>query len=212
MSLTTKFLNFSMKEQILITIIALTIFCICVILIVCCSLIYEILKKDYEHKKSYFYNRYKQYLESTFYFQSFYMMQYEEIIHRNKKQIWRIQESATIYENFRPLQNYSNYIINMTEEHNYTDLELKNQKDTPYFYILPLSSNNLIQDYIKNFSLVNYQTFANSLITHDIYQYFRMPGYGVALMDTPLFLSLNFSVVFSFDQNKMKNRKIILDS
>ena len=54
MSLATCFLNLSMKEQICITIIALTLFCICVILIVCCSLIYEILNKDYDQKKLYF--------------------------------------------------------------------------------------------------------------------------------------------------------------
>ena len=83
-------MNLSMKEQICITIIGLTLFCLCVILIVCCSLIYEILNKDYEQKKLYFYNRYKQYIESTFYLQSFYMMQYEEIIHRIQKQTMRI--------------------------------------------------------------------------------------------------------------------------
>ena len=77
MSLASRFLNLSMKEQICITIIALTLFCIGVILIVCCSLIYEILDKDYEQKKLYFYKRYKEYIESVFYLQSFYLMQYE---------------------------------------------------------------------------------------------------------------------------------------
>ena len=58
MSLSTRFLNLSMKEQICITIILLTLFCILVILIVCGSLMYEILNKDYEQKKLYFYKRY----------------------------------------------------------------------------------------------------------------------------------------------------------
>ena len=100
MSLASRFLNLSMKEQICITIIALTLFCICVILIVCCSLIYEILDKDYEQKKLYFYKRYKEYIESVFYFQSFYLMQYEEIIHRMQKQTWRMEQSISIYNNF----------------------------------------------------------------------------------------------------------------
>ena len=78
MSLSTRFLSLSMKEQICITIIALTIFCIGVILIVCCSLMYEILMNDYEQKKLYFYQRYKEYIQSSFYFQNFYLMQYEE--------------------------------------------------------------------------------------------------------------------------------------
>ena len=63
MSLISWFLNLSMKEQICLAIISLTLFCILVILIVCCSLMYEILIKDYEQKKLYFYNRYKDNIE-----------------------------------------------------------------------------------------------------------------------------------------------------
>ena len=70
MSLSSRFLNLSIKEQICISIILLTLFCILVILIVCCSLLYEILNKDYEQKKIYFYKKYKQYMESSFYYQS----------------------------------------------------------------------------------------------------------------------------------------------
>ena len=117
MSLSTRFLSLSMKEQICITIIALTIFCIGVILIVCCSLMYEILMNDYEQKKLYFYQRYKEYIQSSFYFQNFYLMQYEEIIHRMQKQTWRIQQASSIYQSVRPIQNYSPYIKNMSEKY-----------------------------------------------------------------------------------------------
>ena len=208
MSLASRFLNLSMKEQICITIIALTLFCIGVILIVCCSLIYEILDKDYEQKKLYFYKRYKEYIESVFYFQSFYLMQYEEIIHRMQKQTWRMEQSISIYKNFQPIQDYGNYIINMTEEsqYNFTELISKKQKDTPYFYMISYSSNSSIQEYVKNFSLVNYQTFANSIITHDIYEYFKIPGYGVPIIDDPLFYNLRFSTMFTFDYNKSINK------
>ena len=133
MSLSTRFLNLSMKEQICLAIIVLTLFCILVILIVCCSLMYEILNKDYEQKKAYFYNKYKDYIESTFYFQSFYIMQYEEIMHRMQKQISLIQQSVSnIYYGLMPLQDYSNYIINMTETHNYTELKETNNIENPY--------------------------------------------------------------------------------
>ena len=208
MSLASRFLNLSMKEQICITIIALTLFCIGVILIVCCSLIYEILDKDYEQKKLYFYKRYKEYIESVFYFQSFYLMQYEEIIHRMQKQTWRMEQSISIYKNFQPIQDYGNYIINMTEEsqYNFTELISKKQKDTPYFYIISYSSNSSYQEYVKDFSLVNYQTFANSIITHDIYEYFKIPGYGVPIIDDPLFYNLRFSTMFTFDYNKSINK------
>ena len=208
MSLASRFLNLSMKEQICITIIALTLFCICVILIVCCSLIYEILDKDYEQKKLYFYKRYKEYIESVFYFQSFYLMQYEEIIHRMQKQTWRMEQSVSIYNNFQPLQNYSKYIINMTEEskYNFTELTLKKQKDTAYFYIISYSSNSSNQDFVKYFSLENYQTFAYSIITHDIHEYFRIPGYGIPIIDDPLFYNYKYSTMFTFDYSKSSNK------
>ena len=206
MSLATRFLNLSMKEQICITIIALTLFCIGVILIVCCSLIYEILNKDYQQKKLYFFERYKQYIESVFYFQNFYLMQYEEMIHRMQKQTWRMQQSITIYQNFIPIQYYTEYVINMTEEHNYTDLELKNEKETPYFYIISFSGSNDILDYVNYFSYINYQTFANSIITHNIYEYFRMPGYNVPIIDDPLYYNLIFLSLFGFNSSKISNK------
>jgi len=195
------FLNLSMKEQICITIIALTLFCICVILIVCCSLIYEILNKDYEQKKLYFYKRYKEYSESTFYLQSFYMMQYEEIIHRIKKQIMRIQQSLEIYENKTIFQDYGNKIINMAKEseYNFTDLVLKNQKNNPYFYIISYENDPDYLDYIKYFSLINYEIFANSFFTHDIYENFRIPGYNVPIISEPIFYNLIFKSLFSFN-------------
>ena len=208
MSLATRFLNLSMKEQICITIIALTLFCIGVILIVCCSLIYEILDKDYEQKKLYFYKRYKEYIESTFYFQSFYMMQYEEIIHRMQKQIWRLQQSLSIYPNFKPIQYYGDYIINMTNEssYNFTELSSKNQKDTPFFYIKCYSSNSIIQNYVQLFSLDNYQLFANSIVNHDIYSYFRIPGYNVPMIETPLYYNFIFSTIFGFDYSLISDK------
>ena len=213
MSLASRFLNLSMKEQICITIIALTLFCIGVILIVCCSLIYEILDKDYEQKKLYFYKRYKEYIESTFYLQSFYMMQYEEIIHRIQKQTTRIRQSLVIYENHHPFQDYSNKIINMANKtkYNFTDLVLNNQKNNPYFYIISYSTNSIILYYIQLFTLKNYEIFANSFFTHDIYDYFKIPGYGVPIISEPLFYNLKYMALFSFNQNTTLERLDDLD-
>ena len=50
MSLQTKFLTLSIKGQISITIIALTFFCIFVILGIYCTLFYECLEVDYKAK------------------------------------------------------------------------------------------------------------------------------------------------------------------
>ena len=203
MSLSTRFLNLSMKEQICITIILLTLFCILVILIVCGSLMYEILNKDYEQKKIFIYDKYKKYLESVFYFQSFYIMEYEEIIHRMLKEFWRIRQSVTIYQTLSPLQDYSDYIINMTQEHNFTKLEENKRNDTPYFYIISYDSK--YQEYVRLFSLYFYQTFVNSVVTNNVYNKFKMPGYGVPIFDDPVFYNYNFLAIFGCSQDKIAN-------
>ena len=208
MSLSTRFLSLSMKEQICITIIALTIFCIGVILIVCCSLMYEILMNDYEQKKLYFYQRYKEYIQSSFYFQNFYLMQYEEIIHRIQKQIWRIQQATSIYHNVMPIQNYSPYIKNMSEtSHNYTEYDLTNDINKPYIYYISLLNNEEYVDYIQFFVLRNYQIFSRSIITHDIYEYFRIPGYNVPILEKePLFYNQIFLALFGFNHRTISNK------
>ena len=204
MSLSTRFLNLSMKEQICITIILLTLFCILVILIVCGSLMYEILNKDYEQKKIFIYDKYKKYLESVFYFQSFYIMEYEEIIHRMQKEFWRIRQSVTIYnKTLSPLQDYSDYIINMTQEHNFTKLEENKRNDTPYFYIISYDSE--YQEYVRLFSLYFYQMFVNSVVTNNVYNKFKMPGYGVPIFDDPFFYNYNFLAIFGCSQDKVAN-------
>ena len=211
MSLSSRFLNLSMKEQICITLIALTLFCIGVILIVCCSLIHEILNKDFEQKKLYFYNRYKQYIESSLYFQNFYLMQYEEIIHRMQKQIWRLQQSVSIYINLKPLQTLPSYLeyikyMNDPSKYNFTELDLNNKKENPYFYIITFSNSEYNQQMVQGFSMLNYQTFSNAIITHDIYDHFRIPGYGVPLIDNPLFYNLNYSTLFSYNHSLISDK------
>ena len=209
MSLSSWFLNLSMKEQICLAIISLTLFCILVILIVCCSLMYEILIKDYEQKKLYFYNRYKDYIESTFYFQNFYMMQYEETIHHIQKQTWRLQQASYIYGYLLPLKNiieYAPYIKNITSESDFTQLDLNNKIESPYFYIISFHSSDYERNYVDFFSLANYQTFSSSIITHDIDQFFRIPGYNVPVIDKPLYSNLMYLSLFSFDYNKTSNR------
>ena len=201
MSLATRFLNLSMKEQICIAIIGLTLFCIGVILIVCCSLMYEILNKDYQQKKLYFYKRYKEYLESAFYFQNFYLMQYEEIIHRIQKQLWKMEQATTLYFEYNPTQNFFNYIINLNDTHNFTELDKNYEKESPYFYYLSYNSNQSMNDYVLLFALKNYQIFANSIITHDIYEYFRIPGYNVPIIErSPFFMNIDYLTVFGFDR------------
>jgi len=205
MSLSTSFLNLSIKEQICITIIALTLFCILVILIVCCTLIYEILSKDFQIKKAYFYKKYKQYLESCFYFQSFHIMQYEEILHRIQKQIWKIQQSIDIFLNLMPLQNDAENLkfIENRNQLDFNQLDRMETKENPYFYITSFSNLTEDQNFVKKFAYKHYQTFCNSLFTNNIFDSFRIPGYGVPIMDKPLFFNQHYKTIFTFNNSKM---------
>ena len=205
MSLSTSFLNLSIKEQICITIIALTLFCILVILIVYCTLIYEILSKDFQIKKAYFYKKYKQYLESCFYFQSFHIMQYEEILHRIQKQMWKIQQSIDIFLNLMPLQNDAENIkyIENRNQLDFNQLDRMETKENPYFYVTSLSNLTEDQNFVKKFAYKHYQTFCNSLFTNNIFDSFRIPGYGVPIMDKPLFFNQHYKTIFTFNNSKM---------
>ena len=219
MSLSSQFLNLSMKQQICISIIFLTIFSILVILAICCTLLYEILYKDYEQKKLYFYNKYKKYAESAFYFQSFHIMQYEEILHRIQKQIWKNQEANIIYQNLMPLQNYSEYIIpiDQNKDYNITELEIK-ESIAPIFYFISFDEDDATQKYLLEFANIKYQVFSNSIYSNNIYDSFKIPGYGEPIMDKPIFYSINASGMFGYNYTKIKdtmnkyNNKTLLDN
>ena len=97
MNLKSVFLTLSMREQICLAIIFLNLFSLIVILCVSCSFSYEILKEVYNQKKRYFFDKYKEYIELSFYFQNFCLLQYEEIIKRMQYQGYKFHRNSTIY-------------------------------------------------------------------------------------------------------------------
>ena len=119
MSLQSKFLTLSIKRQICITIIILTIFSIFVILSLICAFSYEILKEDYKQKKLYFFNKYKEYVESCFYYQNFCLLQYEEIIKRMQSQICNFLQTSFTYlafeSNFKKIDSKVIEVVSMQE-------------------------------------------------------------------------------------------------
>ena len=125
-----------------------------------------------------------------------------------QKQTWRIQQASSIYQSVMPIQNYSPYIKNMSEKyHNYTEYDLTYNKDMPYFYIISLAKDESDVYYIKLFTLQNYQLFSNSIITHDIYDYFRIPGYNIPIVDKhPLFYNQRFLAMFGFDHKIISDK------
>ena len=61
-------------------------------------------------------------------------------------------------------------------------------------------------DYVNEFTSKNYETFANTLCTHDIYDFFRIPGYNVPIVSEPMFYNLFFMTLFGFNLDKTKER------
>ena len=116
MSLHSRFLTFSIKEQVCYTLFLLTIFSLLVILILPCSFTYEILKEDYKSKKKYFYNEYKEYLEAVYLYQGYNLLKYEEIIKRMLKEGFKYSTEGS---NF----NYkTDYQSEYTEQYPVRDL------------------------------------------------------------------------------------------
>ena len=147
MSLQTKFLTLSMKVQILITIIALTFFCIFTILGIYCTLFYECLKVDYKAKKSYFYNKYKDYIESCFYLHNFLFLRYEEILRKLQKQAWKYHQTLRSFNRFTMFDNYSKVVINYNDSiHKNISKENTNKNNYKLFLLSYLQTGNTTRD------------------------------------------------------------------
>ena len=115
MTVKSQFLTLSMREQISLTILFLTIFSLLVILSIIGSLTYQILIQDYNQKKLYFFSKYKEYIENSLYFQNFYLLQYEEIIKRIQKEIWEFHQIEDIYDNKNFPKNLAKEIKNILD-------------------------------------------------------------------------------------------------
>ena len=209
MSLKSRFLTLSMKEQIYITIILLTFFCILVVLTICCSLSYEFLKADYKKKELYFFNKYKEYLESYYYFQNFYLLQYEELVKRVQKQAWKFHQSLQIYTNPTIFDDYSEAVLDYYEERDKNIMVGKTNMNYSklfllcYIYQNNKATNEHICNSLHSKTLDAYQSLSNSLFPGDIYDYLRIPGYNLPLIDRPLFTNVDYCTIFSFNASKI---------
>ena len=205
MSLKSRFLTLSIKEQIFITIVALTSFCVLVILGICCTLIYEFFKDDYKTKKLYFYNKYKDYIESCFYLHNFLFLRYEEILRKLQKQAWKYHQTLRSFNRFTMFDNYSKVVINYNDSiHKNISKEKTNKNNYKLFLLSYLQTGNTTRDIyiykgIYNNILYNYQTLDNLIISPSGSDSFHTPGYDFPVIEAPLFININYSIVFSFN-------------
>jgi hypothetical protein len=209
MSLQTSFLTLSIKEQICILIIFLTLFSIIVILCLCCSFSYEILKEDYNQKKLYFYDTYKKYIESCFYFQNFCLLQYEEVIKRMQKQIWKFHQSSNIYQLQTNFYNNDFDIVEifMMFLHENITKKLTSDNKIVLFFSCFYNYNGIVINQMCNYIRMNlvqqYPGMSSMPITHDIEEGIRIPGYNTPIMTSPLMVNVNSSFIYCFNPSKI---------
>ena len=202
MGIRSRFLTLSIKEQVFIIIFLSTVFSLIVILCLPCSFSYEILKEDYKKKKRYFYNKYKDYIESCFYYQGYSLLKYEEIIKRFLKQ-------AMKYSIREGLFNYkSGFMENYTEQYPVRDLFYNsedendiNRTDILYYYCF--NENKEICAQIKEGLKNLYDSLYSLIFTTELYNRFKLPELNIPIVDKALSVNINNSFMFCFDKNIM---------
>ena len=205
MSFKSKFLTLPIKNQICIAIITLNLFCILSILSIFGSLAYQILKEDFKQKRLYFYLKYQEYIESCFYFQSFCLLQYEELIKRIQIQMREVLQASTIY-NFEYDINYiimsKLILIDFNLDYSLEDLEQEND-DNDYLYY---QCFDYIDKYLLIFEsiLMQYNAVSSLVSSHNINKKFNIPMLdNIAIMDDPVFHELYSYSMFSFNLPKL---------
>ena len=195
MSILSCFLTLSIKEQLWITILILTIFSLLVILCLPCSFSYEILMEDYKRKKSIFYSRYKDYIESCFYFQTLNIYKYEEMVKRMTKQIFKYNIKEPIFKN-----NNSNFQGYYNDSFPVQDLfENNDNKENILYEYCYNKDNNTCSEY-KNILRNKYDSLDGLIFSHDMIHRFKDPFYDYSLIDSFFTINVNDSVIYGFNK------------
>ena len=198
----SKFLTLPIKIQICIAIVALNLFCLLVILSICGSLSYEILKEDIKQKKLYFYEEYKKYIESCFYFHNFCLLQYEEIIKRIQNQMREnLQVFLTYVYQYNIDLNLNNQ-LKIIEFDPRVDLE-QESNDNDYLYYQCFYDED--DCYFMQLRILDQYSALSSLIpSHNINKKFNIPMFdNIAIIENPIFYEVYSYSIFSFDLSKL---------
>ena len=202
MSLQSRFLVLSIKEQVCLIIFILTIFSALVIICLPCSFGYEILREDYKQKKKYFYNKYKEYIHSCFNYQGYNLLKYEEIIKRMLKQAFKytIREGIFQYENDFKSEYTEQYPVRDLF-YNSEDNNDINRTDILYYYCFDEDEDKCkgIKENLKN----KYESLYSLIFTTDMYNRFRFPELEIPILDKALSVNINNSFMFCFDKEIM---------
>ena len=195
MSVPAKFLTLSIREQLCITILILTIFSVIVILALPGSFSYEILMEDYKKKKKFFFNEYKEYIEACFYFQSFTILKYEEIIKRMSKQSFKYWQKEHIFN------TTSDFKEGFNNTYPIQDVFENNDEDSNILYYYCYNTPEFCKTF-KELAIEplhdKYESLNNLIFSHDIDKRFTIPGFDMPIISSYIGININDSIMYGF--------------
>ena len=203
MSLQSRFLTLSIKEQVCLTIVILTLFSILVILCLPCSFSYEILREDYKQKKKFFYNEYKEYIEACFYYQGYNLLKYEELIKRMLKQADKYSQTEGGFLFQYDFPGYSEQYPVRDLFYNDPNDEYSNRTDILYFYCYNEDEERCRE--IKDNLRIKYESIYSLIFSTDTYDRFRIPELNIPIVNKTLAVNINESFMFCFDKDIIMN-------
>ena len=214
MSLKSRFLSLSMREQICLAILFLHIFCLLSILAIFCSLAYQILMENYKQKKLYFFDKYKEYLESCYNYHNYCLLEYEELIRRFQKQAWKYHQSLNTYVNeINDFDDYSDDIVIYKDEIHKNIISEKSSDNSSKLFLFCFyrNENNKeleegILKQIYNNIKANYQALSNAIMSHDIGEFFNIPYFNEPIMKSPLFINIKYFTLMSFNATNIHEK------
>ena len=163
------------------------------------------IKRRFQTKRLYFYVKYQEYIESCFYLQNFYLLQYEELVKRIQLQIRELLLVATIYKykyNINIHITNRIKIIEFNQDYPIDELEQENN-DNDYLYYRCFHSDIMclfIQDSILN----QYNALSSLVSSHNINKKFNIPMFdNVAIMGDPVFYEFFSYSMLSFNPSKL---------
>lgn len=201
MSIHSRFLTLSIKEQVCLTIFLLTVFSVLVILCLPCSFSYEILREDYKKKKRFFYNEYKEYIEACFYYQGYNLLKYEEIIKRMLKEADKYSTRGGLFEYKTDFKEEYNEQFPVRDLFYNESKEDENRTDILYFYCFNEDKDRCkeVKESLKN----KYESLYSLIFTTDVYNRFRLPELDIPIVDKAIAVNINESFMFCFDKKVM---------
>ena len=201
MSIHSRFLTLSIKEQVCLTIFLLTVFSVLVILCLPCSFSYEILREDYKKKKRFFYNEYKEYIEACFYYQGYNLLKYEEIIKCMLKEADKYSTRGGLFEYKTDFKEEYNEQFPVRDLFYNESKEDENRTDILYFYCFNEDKDRCkeVKESLKN----KYESLYSLIFTTDVYNRFRLPELDIPIVDKAIAVNINESFMFCFDKKVM---------